>query len=65
MLKCDFNKVAKQLYLNHTLGWVFSCIFAGYFQITFSWEHLWVAASVYYNFVLCMLTFFHYHYNQR
>ena len=28
MLKCDFNKVAKQ--------WVFSCKFAAYFQNTFS-----------------------------
>ena len=24
MPKCDFNKVAKQLYLNHTSAWVFS-----------------------------------------
>ena len=40
MPKCDFNKVAKQLYWNRTLAWVFSCKFASYFQ-----EHLWVAAS--------------------
>ena len=50
--RCDFNKVAKQLYSNHTYwnhtsAWVFSCKFAAYFQITFSEEHLWVAASAY------------------
>ena len=28
MPKCDFNKVAKQLYSNHTSAWVFSCKFA-------------------------------------
>ena len=33
--KCDFNKVAKQLYWIHTLAWVFSCKFAAYFQNTF------------------------------
>ena len=31
MPKCDFNKVAKQLYWNHTSAWVFSCKFAAYF----------------------------------
>ena len=35
MLKCDFNKVAKLLYCNHTTAWVFYK-FAAYFQITFS-----------------------------
>ena len=45
MLKCDFNKVALQLYWNHTSAWVFSCKFAAYFQNTFSSEHRWVAAS--------------------
>ena len=35
MPKCDFNKVAKQRYLNPTLGWFFSCKFAAYFQNTF------------------------------
>ena len=40
-----FNKVAKQLYWNHTLAWVFFCKFAAYFQDTFSEEHLWTAAS--------------------
>ena len=33
--KCDFNKVAKQLYWIHTLAWMFSCKFAAYFQNTF------------------------------
>ena len=47
MPKCDFNKVEKQLFWNHTLAWVFSCKFAAYFQnIYFFWEHLWCAASV-------------------
>ena len=47
MPKCDFNKVAKQLYWNHTSAWVFSCNFAAYFQNSFFKEHLWVAASVF------------------
>ena len=34
--KCDFNKVALQLYWNCTSPWVFSCKFATYFQNTFS-----------------------------
>ena len=46
MLKCEINKVAKQLYWNHTSAWEFSCKFAAYFQNIFSWKHLWVAASV-------------------
>ena len=29
----------------HTSTWVFSCKFAAYFQNTFSWELLWMAAS--------------------
>ena len=28
MPKCDLNKVAKQLYWNHTSAWVFSCKFS-------------------------------------
>ena len=36
MPKCEFNKVAKQLYWNRTSAWVFSCKFAAYFQNTFS-----------------------------
>ena len=35
MSKCDFNKVAKQLYWNYTSAWVFSCKYAAYFQSTF------------------------------
>ena len=34
--KCDFSQVAKHLYWNRTSGWVLSCKFAPYFQITFS-----------------------------
>ena len=45
MLKCNFNKVQKQLYWNRTSAWVFSCTLAAYFQKTFSWGHLWTAAS--------------------
>ena len=33
----------------HTLAWVFSCKFAAYFQNIFSWEHLWRAASGYFE----------------
>ena len=47
MPKCDFNKVAMELYRNRTSAtWVFSCKFTAYFQNIFSQEHLWVAASV-------------------
>ena len=46
MPKCDFNKVAKELYWNLTSTWAFSCKYAAYFQNTFSSEHLWRAASV-------------------
>ena len=31
MTRCDFKKVAKQFYWNHTSAWVFSCKFAVYF----------------------------------
>ena len=41
MAKCDFNKVAKQLYWNRTSAWGFSCKFTSYFQKTFSKEHIW------------------------
>ena len=59
MSKCDFNKVALQLYWNHTLTWVFSCKFAAYFQSTFSSEHIWKAASG--NFTTRIGTYaFHY-----
>ena len=32
--KCNFNKVAEQIYWNHTLAWGFSCKFAACFQST-------------------------------
>ena len=32
MPKCDFNKVASQLYWNRTSVWVFSCKFAAYWN---------------------------------
>ena len=31
--KCDFNKVAKQIYWNRTSAWVFFCKFAAYFLL--------------------------------
>ena len=40
MPKCDFSKVAKQLYWNSTSVWMFSCKFASYFQNTLSKEPL-------------------------
>ena len=36
MLKYNFNKLAWQLYWNHTSAWMFSCKFAAYFRETFS-----------------------------
>ena len=35
--ECDFNKIALQLYWNHTSALVFSCKFAVYFQSTSGW----------------------------
>ena len=46
MSKCDFNKMARQLYWNHTSAWVLPCKFTACFQNTFLKEHLWRAASV-------------------
>ena len=43
--KCDFNKVVKQLYRNHTSTCLFFWKFTVYFQNTFSLEHLWRTAS--------------------
>ena len=40
MPKCDFNKVALQLYGNLTSAWVFSCKSAAYFQNKFFQENL-------------------------
>ena len=45
MPESDLNKVALQLYENHTSTWVFSCKFVACFQNTFSQEHLWKTAS--------------------
>ena len=45
MPKSDFNKVALQLYENHTWTWVFSSKIVASFQNTFSQEHLWKTAS--------------------
>ena len=52
MPKWDLNKIA----LN-TSTWVFSCKFAAYFQNTFFWEHLWVAASGILRFFLKLQEF--------
>ena len=46
MQKYDFNKVALQLYWNRTSAWLLSCKFAAFFQNTFSYKHVLVAASV-------------------
>ena len=45
MPKCNFNKIALQLYWNHASARVLSYKFVAYFQNTFSQEHLWAAAS--------------------
>ena len=47
--RCAFNKVALQLYWNHTSALVFSCKFVEYFQNTLSWEHHWMAASDFFS----------------
>ena len=44
--KCDFNNVAKKLYLNHTSACAFSCKSIACFQNTFFTEHLTTIASV-------------------
>ena len=45
MRKCDFRKVANQLYWNRTSAWFFSCKFAAYLQNTCFDEHLWGTTS--------------------
>ena len=45
MPNCDFNKIAKQIYWNRILTWMFSSKFAAYFRITFSKEDLRMTAS--------------------
>ena len=47
MQKCDFNKIAMQLYCNHISAWVTSCRFVADLQNTFSEDHIWRAATVY------------------
>ena len=41
MAKCDFDKVTKQLYWNHTSAWVFSCTFSCIFS-----EHLFLGTHL-------------------
>ena len=41
MPKCNFNRVSRQFYKNHTLAWVFSCKFCCIFS-----EHLWLLLSM-------------------
>ena len=57
MPKCDFNKVAKQLYWNRISALVFSCKFTAYFQNIFSQEYLWTAASVSFIDLVWLLLF--------
>ena len=38
--------ISIKLQSNHTSAWVFSCKLAAYFQNTFSYEHVWTAASL-------------------
>ena len=48
MPKYDFNKIAIQLYWNHTSAWLFSCKFAAFFQNIFFYEHpLWACFCIY------------------
>ena len=47
MWKSDFNKVALQIYWNHTSAWVSSCKLAAYFQNNFLKKHLWRDLSEY------------------
>ena len=48
MPKWHFNKVALQLYWNHTLTWVFSCKFAAYFRTPFP-KNTSVGLLLYFN----------------
>ena len=49
MLKCDFNKVTLEIYLNQTSAQMFFCKFATYFQNIFSLEHIQRASSSFIN----------------
>ena len=54
-LTCGFNKVALQRFWNCTSWWLLFYKFTAYFQNTFSYEHLWRAASEGY-FGLCQIS---------
>ena len=56
MQKCDFRKVANQLYWNHTSAWVFSCKFAAYLHNSCFEKHLWGTTSA--NFYSTCLSYF-------
>ena len=56
MKKCDFRKVANQLYLNYTSAWMFSCKCAAYLRNSCFDEHLWVTTSA--NFYSTYLPYF-------
>ena len=49
MPKCDFDKVARQLFWNHTSAWVFSVKFPPCFHTYFP-KNTWNAASASINF---------------
>ena len=44
MWKCDVNKIAMQLYWNHTFALLFSCKSVVCLQNTLFEEHLWMTA---------------------
>ena len=46
--ECDFNEAVRQLHLNRTSAWVFSCGFATHFS-----EHLFMRAPLRYCFGTC------------
>ena len=49
MPKCDFNKGAKQPFLNHTFAWMFSCIFSEHLVIIIHMEHLNIFPTSWYE----------------
>ena len=58
MQKCDFSKVANQLYWNHTPTWVSSCKCAAYLQNSCFGQHLWGTTSE--NVYSTYLSYFQY-----
>ena len=56
MQKCEFSKVADQIYWNHTSIWVFSCKFAAYLQKSCFDKTLWATTSA--NFHSTCLPYF-------